>query len=123
MDIISLFMVELKNSIYTGKKIFFVKNNKIVNGIIKLMYRMKIFIKYYKKKLFTVIMINKKINTKFLLSIKRISKRSKRIFINKKFIKKTKDKLIIISTDKGIINNYEAIKQKKGGEIIFMIDV
>lgn len=63
-------------------------------------------------------------NKKPIRCIKRVSNSGRKVFISYCILKKLltlKKQYLILSTDKGILNNREAISKKVGGELLFII--
>lgn len=60
-------------------------------------------------------------NTPYILDVKRISKPSRRVYIENKDINIKKQNLIVLSTSKGIMTAKSAKKQQLGGEVLFEI--
>ena len=53
--------------------------------------------------------------------IKQVSRPSRPVHISYKTIKQNKDVFFILSTSKGLINTKEALIQKTGGELLFIV--
>lgn len=63
-------------------------------------------------------------NKKPIRCIKRVSTSGRKVYISYCILKKLltlKKQYLILSTDKGILNNREAISKKVGGELLFVI--
>ncbi|MGX7589380.1 30S ribosomal protein S8 [Candidatus Vidania fulgoroideorum] len=120
-DLISRFIIELKNSLIFQKRIFFSKKNKIIEGISILFKKMGYFNGFYIKSDYLVIFLNKLKIVNSLKNIKRISNNSKKVFFSYKNILLNKNIDMIISSDIGVINTKIALKIKTGGEILFSI--
>ena len=114
----------LKLAIIYNKKGFIIQNNKnninffksfIKLGIIKFIKIEKIYIKVY---------INYINNKPIFKNITNLYKPGRKMYVSLKNLKKINDKhnwIIILSTNQGIMNNFEAVKKKIGGVIIAKI--
>ena len=114
----------LKLAVLNNKKGFVIKKNNLNTNIIKSFIKIGLikFIKIENKKIIVYInYINNKILFKNIINlwkknnIKTISYK-KLIKINKKY-----NWIHLISTNKGVLNTYEAIEQKIGGILISQI--
>ena len=125
-DTISNFLSQLKNAYMRGKTNVEFSDSSMIRELCKTLKNLG-FISDFK--------IFKKDNDKFkylnvellyeegkpaIMGIKRISKSSRRIYVNHKDIRQILGGLgvSIISTSRGLMSNLEAKKKKLGGEII-----
>jgi len=119
MDFKLINLIKL-NLIYK-KKILKYNFKKKNTNIIKILISLNI-IKYIKKNNnFIYIYLNNFIKYNF---IKNLYKPSKKIFLKKEIIKKLtlkKKWIFLLSTNKGVITNFEAIKKNLGGVMLLKI--
>jgi ribosomal protein S8 len=103
-----------------------IKLNKNDFKIIKIFIKLNIIKNIKKNKNNFYIYFRYVKNNPVFYSIKNIYKPSKPVFINFKEIKKINKKnnsIFILSTNKGLITNFEAEKNKTGGIIITLIHI
>lgn len=114
----------LKLSIILNKKGFLIKNNNTNLNILKAFLNINIikFIKIYNNKL--LVYVNYKNNKPIFNNIINVFKPSYKKYINLDsliYLSKKYNWIFIISTNRGILNNFEAINLKTGGLIISVI--
>lgn len=114
----------IKISTKHKKKGFIINNSKKNINILKAFIKINIikFINIKNNKI--IVYINYKNNKPVFNNIINIFKSSNKKFISLKNLKKISNKhnwVFILSTNKGLINNYEALKLKVGGLIIAKI--
>ena len=114
----------IKICIKHNKKGFIIKKtNKNIN-VLKAFIKINIIKFIFIKNNTITVYINYKNNKPVFKNIINIFKSSNKKFISLKNLKKINSKhnwIFILSTNKGIINNYEALKLKIGGLIIAKI--
>jgi len=116
----------LKLSIILKKKGFFINNNKKNLELLKVFLKINI-IKYvkiekYGKKLFVCInYINNKPVFKNIVNLYKPSRKYNISLKTLECVSKNHNWIIILSTNKGIINNFEAVKYKTGGVVLAKI--
>lgn len=105
------------------KKILITSLNKNELGLLKKLIKLNIIKFVFKKNNKYIIILNFFKKNKLIFNIKNLFKPSNNKILKFKNIKKinNNNKLLIISSNKGIINNYEAEKKKIGGLIISYI--
>jgi len=112
----------IKLNLIYKKKIFKYKINKKNINLIKILITLNI-VKFVKKnKKFSYIYINNFVKYNFL---KNLYKPSRKITLKNEIIKKLtlkKKWIFLVSTNKGILTNFEAIKKKLGGVILIKIN-
>jgi ribosomal protein S8 len=110
------------NNIIKKKNLITNINNKELNFLKKLI-KMNIIKFVFKKNNKYIIILNLYKKNKLIFNIKNLYNTSNYKYLKYKNIKKInkKNKLLIISSNKGIINNYEAETKKTGGVIIAFI--
>lgn len=113
----------LKISITGGKKGFIIKNNKTNLNIMKAFLKLNIikFIKINKIKNILIIYINYLNNKPVFVNILNMFKSSNKKYIKLKNLKKMNLKhnwIFLLSTNKGILNSYEAIRLNTGGLLL-----
>ncbi|BDT61494.1 MAG: 30S ribosomal protein S8 [Flavobacteriales endosymbiont of Rhyzopertha dominica] len=132
MDIIGNYITLIRNGCYAKKNKIYVKYSKLILNITKILYKYNYLNKYKiinnesnkNKKLYKLLLYLKYINEYSVIrNIKRISKPSLRKYYKYKNIFKVLNGYgkCIISTSKGIMTGEKAIKNKIGGEILFII--
>jgi small subunit ribosomal protein S8 len=114
-------LIKLSNK-YNKQK-FKTKLNKNDIKFIKILIKINL-IKYVKKKnnIYDIYIYNT--NKKIFKNILNIHKPSKTIFLNFKNLKKITffyNGILILSTNKGLMTNYEAVKEKIGGILILKL--
>ena len=114
----------VKITIKHNKKGFIIKNDKKNIDVLKIFLKLKIvkFIKIHKNKI--NVHINYIENKPIFKNIINLFKPGHKYFISLKNIKKINYKhnwLLIISTSKGLMNNYEAEENKLGGLVLMKI--
>lgn len=94
------------------------KNKNLLKILIKIN-----FIKYIYKNNDKYYAVINYLNKKKLFKIKNIYKKSQEKIIKFKNLKKVKtnNKILFISTNKGVLNNFESMKKKTGGIIKFLV--
>lgn len=112
----------IKISIIYKKKLIRLNLNKKELILIKILIKLNIikFIKHYKNNKFDII-INQNNNFK---NIKNLFKPGQKISISKNELQKITSKnnlILILSTNKGILTNFEALKKKTSGFLIMKI--
>ena len=98
------------------------KNINITRYLFKKGFLSSFFIKKKTSKI--VLYFSYYYNKKPIRSIKKISKPGRKVYISYKLLKKFlryKNHYLILSTNKGILNNKEAVSNKLGGEVLFII--
>lgn len=114
----------LKLSILYNKKGFIISNNKNNLNLLKTLLKINLikFLKIEEKKI--IVYINYIDNKPVFKNITNLFKPGHKIFISLKNLKKISEKknwILILSTNKGIINNFEALEKKTGGMLISKI--
>jgi len=102
------------------KKILIININKKEINLLKILIKLNIIKYIFKKNNKYILILNFFKKNKLIFNIKNLYKLSNKKFLKNKNIKKInkKNKIIIISTNKGIINNFDADKKKLGGIVI-----
>ena len=116
----------IKTNLYNIKITYNKKNITLTRYLFKKGFLNSFFIlKKSKKNKLIVLMFSYYYNKKPIRYIKKISKPGRKIYISYTSLKKQllfrKNVFLILSTDKGILNNKEAILNKVGGELLFFI--
>ena len=103
------------------KKIIIVKKTNI--NFIKFILKMNLIKFFLKTKNKIVLKLNLMANNKLIFKIKNIKKNSNNKIIKYKTIKKiyNKNKILIISSNKGLKNNFECLHNNTGGEILLCL--
>lgn len=114
----------IKLSILYNKKGFIIENNKNNLDLLKNLIKINIikFIKIEDKKI--LVFINYINNKPVFKNIINLFKPGHKMFISLKNLKKISEKhnwILIISTNQGVLNNFEAVKKKTGGVLISKI--
>lgn len=114
----------INQSINFKKRGFIIKNSKINLMLLKTFLKINV-LKFIKiEKLQIIAYINYNNNKPVFKNIVNMYKPSKKQFISLKKLKKLKLKhnwILIMSTNRGLINSYEAIKSNSGGLILAKI--
>lgn len=114
----------LNQSIKLNKKGFIINNNKINLLILKMFLKINL-LKFIKIENSCIIAyINYYNNKPIFKNILNMHKPSKKQFISLKNLKKIKLKhnwIFLMSTNRGLLNSYEALKTKSGGLILAKI--
>ena len=102
------------------KKILIININKKETNFLKNLIKMNIIKFIFKKNNKYVLILNLFKKNKLIFNIKNVYKNSNIKYIKYKNIINInkKNKILLISSNSGIINNFEAEKNKKGGVII-----
>ncbi len=128
MDPIADMLTRIKNGNLRYKDFVDVPSSKMKQNIVKLL-KDEGFIKGYryvednKQGIIRIYLKYGQNKESAIKGIKRISKSSRRIYLQAKKIKKFKDKVgaVIISTPKGIMTGEKARELNLGGEVVFQI--
>jgi len=110
----------INNNIRNKKKIILIKKNKKIINLLKFFIKINL-IKFIKlKNNYIYINLNLQPINKNLIKLKNLNKISNIKYIKCKNIEKINknNKLLIISSNKGVLDNYTALKKKTGGIII-----
>lgn len=122
-EIINLIKVGYKHNLLFQKIILKKNDLKIIKILIELGILKKI-IKIKKNEFFLYYNYINNLNQKSFYNIKNMYKPSHKKFIKLKELKKltfTKKFILILSTNKGLMTNFNAIKYKKGGLLVAKI--
>ena len=126
-DNLSNFIVALKNAGHAGKASVLFPQSKLIVAVAEVLQRAG-FIKSSAKKSkkhgkFVELDLLEKAGAPAIKGIKRISVRSKRIYLRATDLRPVRNGfgVSIISTNQGLLTNKEARKQKLGGEILFEV--
>jgi ribosomal protein S8 len=113
--------IKINNIIKKKILITNINNNELF--LLKKLIKLNIIKYVFKKNSKYIVILNFFKKNKLIFNIKNLFKPSNNNNIKYKNIKKInkKNKLLIISTNKGLINNYEAEKKKTGGLVIAYI--
>ncbi len=125
-DPISDMLTRIKNAVRVQKERLTVPSSKIKIEILKIL-KQEGYIEDFmistkdKKSSLDIILKYSKNNLSYIRDIKRISKPSKRVYIQYPDINSKTQSTVIISTSKGIMPAKLAKKQNLGGEVLFEI--
>ena len=110
--------IKLNNLIKKKILIINIKNNEL--NFLKKLIKLNIIKYIFKKKNKYILILNFFKKNKLIFNFKNLYKPSNIKIIKLKNLKKINDKnkIIIMTSNKGIIDNYEAFKKKTGGVII-----
>ena len=110
--------IKINNIIKKKILIINIKNKEI--NFLKKLIKLNIIKFIFKKNNKYILILNFYKKKKLIFNIKNLYKPSNNIILRYKNIKKInkKNKIILITSNKGIVNNYEAEKKKTGGLII-----
>jgi ribosomal protein S8 len=125
---------KLLYSLNAGKQAHFktikVQCNRVVMVLLEIFENIGIIRGFSVNTEFNFIMVYLKYNkfdTNMILNIKQVSKSTKRVYITLMHLLKIKEKrgacMLILSTNKGILLDYDCIKHKLGGEVLMRIDI
>lgn len=114
----------LKLAILYNKKGFIIKNNKNNLNLLKTLLKINLikFLKINDKDIY--VYINYINNKPIFKNITNLFKPGHKIYISLKNLKKVSEKknwILILSTNKGILNSFEALEKKTGGLLISKI--
>jgi len=130
IHIISDSITRLRNAQMTRNNVVYLYYSKLIINFLKLLKKQGYIVNYEeillraKVKLVRVLLkYNKQSNKPSITEIKVISKPSKRIYVQYKKIQSFYGGLglVILSTSKGLLSDYEAKNKKVGGELICKI--
>lgn len=116
------FLSSLKNASLVQKKFLVIKFNKIFLVILKILYNEGLILNYTKKEDMLLIKFRYYYNINPLKGIKIMSTVSRPIYLSKNDINKVieKNKLLILSTSKGLLTSLECKNLKIGGKLLFV---
>jgi small subunit ribosomal protein S8 len=125
-DPISDMLTRIKNTVMVGKEIVLVPSSKIKLEILKVLKNEGYIADFSvttkdKKSTIEVVLKYSKDQTPYIMDVKRISKPSKRVYIQYPDINSKTQSTVILSTSKGIMSAKLAKKQNLGGEVLFEI--
>ena len=114
---------KIKMNTMTKKKILISNVNNNEQFLLKKLIKLNIIKFIFKKNNKYILVLNIFKKNKLIFKIKNLYKPSNYKSLNYKNIKKInkKNKLLIISSNKGVLNNYELEKKKVGGILIAYI--
>lgn len=113
----------IKINILNKKNKIIIKKNKINNRIIKILIKLNIIKYVIKKNENIIIYLNFFKKNKSIFKLKNMFKKTNvKIIKFKNLIKiNKKNNILLLSTNKGLLTNYDAIKKKTGGILILHI--
>ncbi|PID86494.1 30S ribosomal protein S8 [Candidatus Gracilibacteria bacterium] len=124
IDPIGDLLTRIRNAYIARLAVIELPYSKIKEGILKILKKNKYLLDYEvieidNKKSLKVSLNNVKV-TKYIPTLKRISRPGQRIYIGSNDIKKSRNGsgIYIISTPKGVITGYEARSLNVGGELL-----
>jgi len=125
-DPISDMLTRIKNTVMVGKEVVIIPSSKIKLEILKVLKTEGYIADFSvttkdKKSTIEVILKYSKDQTPYIMDVKRISKPSKRVYIQYPDINSKTQSTVILSTSKGIMSAKLAKKQNLGGEVLFEI--
>ncbi len=125
-DPISDMLTRIKNTVMVGKEIVLVPSSKIKLEILKVLKNEGYIADFSvatkdKKSTIEVVLKYSTDQTPYIMDVKRISKPSKRVYIQYPDINSKTQSTVILSTSKGIMSAKAAKKQNLGGEVLFEI--
>jgi small subunit ribosomal protein S8 len=124
MDIISDMLVRIQNAYRAGHETVLIPHSKLKAALADVLEKQKFIGKTEKKgkkvRKFIEVALKYREETPAMSGFKRISKPSRRMYIDAKglFAKKRSRGIMIISTSKGLMTNHEAKKAGVGGEVM-----
>jgi len=125
-DPISDMLIRIKNTVMVGKEIVSIPSSKIKLEILKVLKNEGYISDFSvttkdKKSTIEVILKYSQNKTPYIMNVKRISKPSRRVYIQYPDINSKTQSTVIMSTSKGIMSAKAAKKQNLGGEVLFEI--
>jgi len=129
-NILGLFLTQMRNGLRKGFFKIKVRKNKSILGILKCLYRENFIEGFYVCKdepNFVMVLLKYDQDYQSIIqSIERISKPSRRIYINVVTLAKYNKihsifSTLILNTNKGVLSHHEALQKNVGGEIICRI--
>jgi small subunit ribosomal protein S8 len=116
------FLVRIKNAALAGKKEFEVDNTKLIESIAKVLKKEGILTEVKKKDGILMVKLAYRKKEPILMNLKLVSKPGLRIYMGADELSAIKGpSFFILSTPKGIMTSFEAIKKRIGGEVIVEI--
>lgn len=126
MDIVSDTIIRLKNASVRLHKSVYVKKSKLVLNILKCLYEEGYINGYVCLEKNILVYLKYKESHSMLLNVKRVSKLSKRVYMNYNEILKIwlEGTVLIVTTSEGVFSNRKICVdkvEKLGGEVLFKI--
>lgn len=108
------------------KEYFIIKKTKNIEIILKFLFKENFIKTYFNFKNNFIVFLKYRPNS-VIKKIEMISIPSKKIYVNlytlKSILYKNKNSFYLLSTSKGILSGYDAIKLNVGGELLFQITI
>ena len=113
------FLIKIKNAALARRRLIRVPYSKLVYSVAMVLKKEKYLSEVKKEKDELAVMLTFYKKEPVLIDLKLVSKPSKRIYKGVEELKSHKGlSFLIVSTPKGIMTSYEAIKNNLGGEVI-----
>jgi small subunit ribosomal protein S8 len=116
------FLVRIKNTALAGKKEFEVDNTKLIESVAEVLKKEGILTEVKKKDGILMVKLAYRKKEPILMNLKLVSKPGLRIYMGADELSAIrKPSFLVLSTPKGIMTSFEAIKKRIGGEVIVEI--
>jgi len=126
-DPIADLLTRIRNAVMVGKNEIRVPTSKIkltvVRELKKANYLTDVKVETAKPRNVLVITINKLGENATITEITRLSKPGRRVYVSANEIPRVKNGrgMVLISTSKGVLPGYDAVKQRLGGELLLKV--
>lgn len=126
-DPIADLLTRIRNAVLVGKNEIRVPSSKlkvtVAKELKKAKYLSDVKIETSKPRDVLVITINKLGENSTITEITRLSKPGRRVYVSANEIPRVKNGrgMVLVSTSKGIIPGYDAVKQRLGGELLLKV--
>jgi small subunit ribosomal protein S8 len=126
-DPIADLLTRIRNAVMVGKNEIRVPTSKlkltVAKELKKANYLTDVKVENSKPRNVLVITINKLGENASITEITRLSKPGRRVYVSANEIPKVKNGrgMVLVSTSKGVISGYDAVKQRLGGELLLKV--
>ncbi|HZJ34769.1 MAG TPA: 30S ribosomal protein S8 [Candidatus Angelobacter sp.] len=126
-DPIADLLTRIRNAVMVGKNEIRVPSSKlkvtVAKELKKANYLSEVKVESAKPRDILVITINKPGENATITEITRLSKPGRRVYVSTNEIPRVKNGrgMVLVSTSKGVISGYAAVKQRLGGELLLKV--
>lgn len=126
-DPIADLLTRIRNAVMVGKNEIRVPSSKlkvtVAKELKKANYLSEVKVESAKPRDILVITINKPGENATITEITRLSKPGRRVYVSANEIPRVKNGrgMVLVSTSKGVISGYAAVKQRLGGELLLKV--